>query len=67
MPKYRNKFDRPSYVDHKIPREDESVLGTVRVKPTGILWKGANKQTFKRVAMDTFIEWINEIGAEQGQ
>jgi len=43
MPDYTKEFDRPEYYDHKIiAKETGEVIGTIRVKPTSILWKGKN-------------------------
>jgi hypothetical protein len=35
-----------------------SVIGTIRIKPSGILWKPKGQHKFLRVSLDTFIGWI---------
>lgn len=67
MPKYSNKFVRPSYVDHKIVNEDNEIVGTIRVKPVSILWKGASKRCFKNMPLADFIKWIDQHGTDSAK
>lgn len=39
MPLYKNSFRTPDYYEETIIDEDETVVGTIRVKPVSILWK----------------------------
>ena len=63
MPNYKNWFDKPTYYDHKI-MDSNGVVGTIRIKPSGVLWKGLSQQNFSRVSLEKFIEWISQNGEE---
>ncbi len=39
------------------------MIGTIRVKPSTILWKPAGQQKFYAVTLDTFAKWITSAGA----
>ncbi|MDO8751163.1 MAG: hypothetical protein Q7K03_08475 [Dehalococcoidia bacterium] len=58
MPNYRNKFAGPKYVDHDILDANGGVVGTIRVKPSTILWKPKNQHTFYSIGLDDFHTWI---------
>jgi len=58
MPKYNNQFVRPHHYDHDIVNEKGSKVGTIRVKPTGVLWKPKSAMKFYAVPLDRFVEWI---------
>jgi len=58
MPTYSNQFGRPHYYDHEIWAVNGRKIGTVRVKPIGILWKPANQRSFYSVSLAKFAEWI---------
>ncbi len=58
MPKYKNSFKNPEYFDHTIIDEGGKILGTVRIKPSGILWKPNNARQFYTVDLETFSNWI---------
>jgi len=60
MPAYKNQFSRPKYYDHGILDERGNKIGTLRVKPTGVLWKPKNAQKFHSVSLKNFIEWITD-------
>ncbi len=58
MPRYNNSFAQPAYHDHTINDADGKKIGTLRVKPSGVLWKPANQQKFFSVSLDEFRPWI---------
>lgn len=61
MPKYKNEFSRPDHYDHEIlGKSDGKKIGTLRVKPIGLLWKPANQQDFLSVTLDQFTAWIED-------
>ncbi len=64
MPKYNNQFARPEYYDHEIRDSDDKKIGTVRVKPTGVLWKPVNGQKFFSVPLEKFITWITDSSTQ---
>jgi hypothetical protein len=63
MPEYKNKFKGPAYIEEVIVDEDGTVIGTIRIKPSSVLWKPANAQKFFAVPLDKFAEWIASNGA----
>ncbi len=67
MPRYKNQFQRPTHQDHHIRDANNKKIGTLRVKPTGVAWKPANKQKFYSVSLDDFTDWITKpsTGASQ--
>lgn len=47
MPKYNYKFNSPQYIEETILDSDTAeTIGTIRIKPTNILWKPKNQQSF---------------------
>ena len=45
--------------------ENNKKVGTVRVKPSGILWKPTGKQTWYRVSVEQFADFAIEYGKQQ--
>ena len=64
MPAYKNQFGRPKYYDHEILNEKGNKIGTLRVKPTGVLWKPRSQQKFYGVPLDKFKGWITDSATE---
>lgn len=62
MPKYNNKFKETTYYEHEILTQDGAKVGTLRVKPSNILWKDVSQQEFRNVSLSDFQKWINEKG-----
>jgi hypothetical protein len=58
MPAYKNKFQEPEYVEHKIQTSSGTLVGVLRVKPSTILWKPANARRFYSKSLDHFAEWM---------
>ena len=58
MPKYNNSFRTPAFHEETIVNEDNAVVGTLRIKPSSILWKPKGAQKFLSVPLDKFAEWI---------
>lgn len=58
MPKYTKQFDRPGHYDHEIQTLNGMVVGTLRVKPVGVLWRPKSKGKFYSVSLDEFTDWI---------
>ena len=58
MPQYKNCFGSPGYVEHIILDEKRATLGTLRIKPSSILWKGKHDRQFYTVPLESFMEWI---------
>ena len=60
MPQYRYYIKEPAYTDFNIFENDtNSKFGTLRVKPSSILWKPANAQEFKVITLEAFADFMN--------
>ena len=57
MPTYKNEFSRPDHYEHEI-QSDGKKIGTLRVKPGGLLWKPVGQHKFYSVSLDQFQTWI---------
>ena len=60
MPGYKNQIKSPAYVEETILDKKDSPIGTIRVKPSSILWKKKGKGKFYNVSLDKFIQWITD-------
>jgi hypothetical protein len=58
MPKYAYSFSAPKYIQHTILDENGRVYGTIRVKPSGILWKPKGAKNWYSVGLEDFVAWI---------
>lgn len=67
MPKYNNSFREPEHEEHMIQDEKGELIGTIRIKPSSILWKDASQQKFSKVSLDDFRKWMLESGKKIGQ
>ncbi len=64
MPKYLFSFSKPTHITEQINDSDGKIIGTIRLKPNGILWKPKGQRKYRAVKLETFIEWItNNAGA----
>ena len=53
-----NKFREPGHMDIKIQNNENTLIGTLRIKPNGILWRNANeKNGYRKASLEQFIEW----------
>jgi hypothetical protein len=59
MPKYNNSFKSPTYLEETILDDSGATVGTVRLKPSSVLWKPANAQKFFSIPLDEFVTWIS--------
>lgn len=60
MPTYKFRFKAPEHVEQVIVNGDSNVIGTVRLKPSGISWKPKGKHKFLTVSLDEFHDWITD-------
>ncbi len=60
MPVYKNSFRAPAYFEETIIDEEDIVVGTIRVKPSSILWKPKNAQKYYSIKLQKFTEWITD-------
>jgi hypothetical protein len=64
MPKYLNSFKNPEYREEVIVAEDGSMIGTIRIKPSSILWKPKSAREFYAVSLEAFAAWITSTEAK---
>jgi hypothetical protein len=62
MPKYLNQFKSPDHIEETIVDEDGATVGTIRVKPTSVLWKPKGQHQFYAVPLTKFATWITSPG-----
>lgn len=60
MPDYNNKFHGPSYLEQEIRDERDTVIGTIRIKPSSVQWKAKGKGKFLTVTLKKFTDWIED-------
>ncbi len=58
MPQYKNSFRSPTYVEQKIVDDTGTVIGTIRIKPSRVLWKPRAARKFYSVNLTDFADWI---------
>ncbi len=61
MPNYRNHFSAPTYWEQAFYGRDGTLVGTLRVKPSSIMWRPAGSHTYYRVWLDRFADWMTAI------
>jgi hypothetical protein len=57
MPAPKYQFERPEHHEIVIV-DDGKAVGTLRVKPSTILWKAKGKHDYLSVSLDDFAKWI---------
>jgi len=62
MPKYTNSFRSPDFIEETIVDADNAIVGTIRVKPAGILWKPKSQHKYLSVSLEKFTDWITDPG-----
>jgi hypothetical protein len=59
MPTSVNKFAEPDHYDHEFAEEKTgNKVGTLRIKPSSILWKPKGAHQFHSVSLADFGEWM---------
>jgi len=60
----KKEFQRAVSEDFKVI-EGGKVVGQLRVKPSGVLWKAKGKQKWKGVSVEAFAAFAEENGKDQ--
>lgn len=60
----RKQFVAPTSQDFKI-RDDNGIVGHIRIKPSAIAWKPKGAQGFYQLSIDQFAEFAVANGKEQ--
>ena len=55
-----SKFSSHQYVEEEILDGNGKKVGTIRIKPSGVLWKPAGKRKFFGVTTAKFEAWITD-------
>jgi hypothetical protein len=58
MPKYNNSFASPEFLEETVKDPAGRIIGTIRLKPSSVLWRPANQQSYFKVTLDDFAAWI---------
>jgi len=58
MPKYNNSFASPDYIEEVIKDSQGMTIGTIRLKPSGVLWKPSGQHQYYNVTLAQFAAWI---------
>ncbi len=59
-------FNRQKSYDHEIINE-KGIVGKIRVKPSGILWKSRNLRDWLGVNLETFTAFMKDKGSKRKQ
>ena len=62
MPKYLNRFSSPTFIEETILDADSTIVGTVRIKPSSVMWRPKGSHSFFSVPLDRFAAWITDVG-----
>ena len=57
----RKSFDALKSQDFTI-RDDNGLVGHLRVKPNGIAWKAKSQRTYKQISIEAFAEFADREG-----
>ncbi|MEK6791320.1 MAG: hypothetical protein AABY45_06420 [Deltaproteobacteria bacterium] len=60
MPKTKNSFKKNVAVNETIVNEHGKIIGTIRIKPSGILWREGGTSGYHNAPLDDFIAWIKK-------
>ena len=60
MPGYKNFIKGPAFTELTICGPDDSPIGTIRIKPSTVLWKAKGKTKYLAVKLEDFINWITD-------
>jgi hypothetical protein len=60
MPGYKNRFKAPEFVEVAIVGGNGGRVGTIRLKPSSVLWKAKGQHSFLAVPLEKFVQWITD-------
>jgi hypothetical protein len=58
MPAYTYRFKTPELIEQDIVDAKGTRVGTIRLKPSAVLWRPAHTTKFHSVTLQDFTEWI---------
>jgi hypothetical protein len=60
-----NQFRPQKFHDHEIVDESLTVIGHIRVKPSGVLWAPKGSHNWHRVSLEDFAAFMEKNGSKQ--
>ena len=62
MPNYKTKFGAPKFIEQEIlNKEDGSVFGTIKLKPSTVHWKPKGQKTYSfSISYETLDKWMKQ-------
>lgn len=61
----KNNFRPEKFYDFEIVNEENRIIGKIRVKPSGILWKSKGSHDWLGVSLDRFADFMKENGTKK--
>ena len=63
----KNSFAPSDFTEETVVDETGTKVGTIRIRPSSVLWKPVNKRKFYSVSLKAFAAWITaeETAAKQ--
>jgi len=58
----KNSFRIPKFVDHVIEGDDGLIVGTLRIKPSGVAWAPAEGKKWRSISLSKFIAFMDDNG-----
>jgi hypothetical protein len=58
MPAFTYRLQTPDFIDQEIVDSKGGKVGTIRLRPSGVLWKPANTHKFHCVTLQEFMDWM---------
>jgi hypothetical protein len=58
----KNSFRIPKFVDHVIQDEGGLIVGTLRIKPSGVAWAPADGKKWRSISLERFVRFMEEHG-----
>ena len=61
----KNNFSPEKFYDFEIVNEESRVIGRIRIKPSGILWKSKGSRDWWGVNLERFATFMKDNGRKQ--
>ena len=61
----KNNFRPGKFYDFEIVNEKSRVIGKIRIKPSGILWKSKGSRNWLGVDLESFASFMTKNGTRQ--
>jgi len=63
----KRRIRRPEFVEIPIEGRGEQLVGWLRVEAHRIMWGAKETKKWRRVSLDSFIQWINDPKASHSE